>query len=71
MIILSATNEVEHNVHSSMSGVMDMVGYRQTLNLSHSTTVDRENSSNTTGSESCDIRDDVETAAILVCYFCQ
>lgn len=48
--------------HSSMSGVTDMVGYRQTLNLSyHSLDYDSNDTQ-----ESCDAEDDVKTSAILV-----
>ena len=45
-----------------MSGVVDMVGYRQALNLSYSSLEYGENDTE----ESCDADDDVQTAAILV-----
>ena len=50
---------------------MDMAGYRQTLNLSYSEPQDgpqNDSSTNVTTDFdlSCDVDDDVETAAILV-----
>ena len=49
-----------------MSGVVDMIGYRQALNLSYSSLEYGENDTE----ESCDADDDVKTAAILVSTSC-
>ncbi len=51
-------------IYRSLSGVMDMVGYRMTLNLSYNLVNGGQNSS-----QSCRLQDDVATSTILVrCY---
>ena len=54
---------------SSMNGVVDMIGYRQALNLSYNSL---EYSGNDTDLEesSCEVEDDVKTSAMLVSLMC-